>query len=635
MRIKRKLVVAFTIVITLFLGEIVLNQLISQQVQSTYQALKEEVEPAVKTIDRFKVINRELNLLAISQLYHQENNNRVTGILDVELPNLKKEIFLLQEDLPVDNPIVEQAISVITITDKIIKLNKKVAAILSKSYFNKNVDKEELLKQIVEVELADLSFQLEAKLGNFQVYFEKQFDTQQKELNSDLNLFSTIILLTGGIGIVIGIVITVQVVNSISTPINSLLVAVEDFGQGKFNSSLNIASNDEIGELGNAFNRLGKSLEDSFQKIEQQNENFRQLELQFRSIMEGSPNAIFLINGERNISLVNEQGINYFGYAKSELLGGKAEVLFPTEARDFYVEFIDSFFKNNRYFENDDTKEFEGRRKDGSIFKVKIDLTPVLINGETLALTTVTDITASKKAEEKLRLYNKELKAANQDLEQFAYIATHDIKVPITNIDNYLNFLKQDKDISNERSLFAIDWIDKSVKKANQTVLDLVMVTKTRNESDIEVIDIDLEEIIDDFLADFHAEIQASKALITVDFKHEPIIRYNLIKAKSLLQNLISNALKYKAADVAPVIHLKTERFKEFICLSISDNGLGIDLKKDEHKVFGLFKRAHSKIPGSGLGLYMTKQSIENMGGKIEVESEVGKGTTFRVYFKV
>lgn len=228
----------------------------------------------------------------------------------------------------------------------------------------------------------------------------------------------------------------------------------------------------------------------------------------------------------------------------------------------------------------------------------------------------------------------KNLESSNNDLEQFSYIATHDIKTPITNIDNYLNLLKTDEDIQKSNSKKAIEWIDKSVIQAKQTIEDLVKVTKERKETDLKIENIDLNELLQKTKDGLNAEIELSKANIKANFKKYPTIKYNKLKADSLMHNLMSNAIKYRSSERPLKIELGTKEDEHFVCLSVKDNGIGIDLERDKEKVFGLFKRAHAKIAGSGIGLHMTKQSLENMGGKIEVESEVDKGTTFKVYFK-
>jgi signal transduction histidine kinase len=110
-------------------------------------------------------------------------------------------------------------------------------------------------------------------------------------------------------------------------------------------------------------------------------------------------------------------------------------------------------------------------------------------------------------------------------------------------------------------------------------------------------------------------------------------VRFPALHLQNILQNLITNAIKYRKPDVDPVIEIKSRRLKEFIRLEVSDNGSGLDLDQHGKKLFGLFKRFHLNTEGKGIGLYITKSIIENYQGKIEVESTPGEGTSFRIYF--
>ncbi|MFD0992433.1 chemotaxis protein CheB [Tenacibaculum geojense] len=225
------------------------------------------------------------------------------------------------------------------------------------------------------------------------------------------------------------------------------------------------------------------------------------------------------------------------------------------------------------------------------------------------------------------------IKEMVNELEQFAYITTHDIKSPITNIDNYLSLLRKDDDITKERSQQALYWIEQSIEQAKQTINDLILVVKAKKEINITKEDVNLAEVYEYVKQGLLSEIQNSQASIISDFSQANTVSFNKSKAISVVQNLLSNALKYRDDNRKLKIEVTTTIENNYICLHVKDNGSGINLERDKDKVFGLFKRAHSNISGNGVGLYLTKQSIENMGGKIEVESEVGVGTIFKVYF--
>jgi signal transduction histidine kinase len=129
-------------------------------------------------------------------------------------------------------------------------------------------------------------------------------------------------------------------------------------------------------------------------------------------------------------------------------------------------------------------------------------------------------------------------------------------------------------------------------------------------------------------------EIDETNATITKDFSEAQVVYAVAPYVESILYNLISNAIKYRDPARTPFITLKTNLEQDFVCLIISDNGLGINLGKYKQNMFTLYKRFHTHMEGKGLGLYLVKTQIIALGGKIDVESELDKGTTFKVYFK-
>ncbi|HEY4650328.1 MAG TPA: ATP-binding protein, partial [Pontibacter sp.] len=126
--------------------------------------------------------------------------------------------------------------------------------------------------------------------------------------------------------------------------------------------------------------------------------------------------------------------------------------------------------------------------------------------------------------------------------------------------------------------------------------------------------------------------INETGAHIETNFEVEAIL-YARKNLRSIMYNLVSNAVKYRSEERAPSVRVSTYRKNDFVVLEIADNGLGIR-KEQQHKLFSMFKRLHKHVEGTGIGLYIVKRIIENNGGRIEVESEYDKGTTFRVYFR-
>ena len=227
-----------------------------------------------------------------------------------------------------------------------------------------------------------------------------------------------------------------------------------------------------------------------------------------------------------------------------------------------------------------------------------------------------------------------ELNSVIKDLEELTYVTTHDLKAPINNINSFLSILKEDINISNADSREAISWIEQNVEKAELTLRNLLSVTKARALVLENLTTIDLEKAIIEVKENISSEIKNTEATITHDFSKCKTLKFSKVHFVSMLQNIIGNAIKYKHSDRNPKIHIESTFDNNYNCISITDNGIGIDLAEQKESVFGLFKRANDDTKGNGLALYIIKKVLEKTGGKIDVKSTVNKGSTFYLYIK-
>jgi|GEM_PF-1817847 len=259
----------------------------------------------------------------------------------------------------------------------------------------------------------------------------------------------------------------------------------------------------------------------------------------------------------------------------------------------------------------------------------QVEFNPIYDKNEGLAGVTIVamDITEQKRLIE-------ELKEANHELEQFTYVATHDIKAPITNIENFLGLLQKDTKITQPRSVEALHWIKKSLEQCQKTIQNLIWVTQARKNEKLPLDKISLHNLLKESLQSFAAELNTHDILIENHVPEDCHIFFPEVQAISILHNLLSNAIKYRNPSRSCKITFEAKDTAVYTLFSIKDNGTGFQTEKDEEKVFGLFKRAHSKaIEGSGLGLYMVKMALEKHGGKIEAKGEPDQGATFTLYF--
>ncbi|PIQ22501.1 MAG: histidine kinase [Cytophagales bacterium CG18_big_fil_WC_8_21_14_2_50_42_9] len=228
---------------------------------------------------------------------------------------------------------------------------------------------------------------------------------------------------------------------------------------------------------------------------------------------------------------------------------------------------------------------------------------------------------------------NEELRRTNIDLDNFVYTASHDLKSPIANLEgltNDLQYTLQGRIKADEK--FLLELLSGSINKLKRTIQDLSDISKVQKEVNEDVEPLQFAEVINDVLADIQNRVNKSGAQIILDLD-VPQIKYIRKNLRSILYNLISNAIKYQSPDREPVIKIGTSALDNYICLTIADNGLGIRTDQ-HHKLFGMFKRVHTHVEGSGIGLYIVKRIVENYGGKIEMESTENVGTTFRIYFE-
>ncbi len=237
---------------------------------------------------------------------------------------------------------------------------------------------------------------------------------------------------------------------------------------------------------------------------------------------------------------------------------------------------------------------------------------------------------------EELAESNQQFMRINADLDNFIYTASHDLKAPISNVEGLLQALlyslpPETLVVDSIRSI--TNMMQDSIDRFKKTIANLTEITKLQKENSQEVTLVSLSEVIEEVILDLGPMIQSTKARLETVIKDCSPIQFSQKNLRSIIYNLLSNALKYHSPERIPFVQLHCRQTEEYLVLSVRDNGLGMNLS-DTSKIFAMFKRLHDHVEGSGIGLYMVKKIIDNAGGKIEVESQVGKGSAFQVYFK-
>lgn len=221
---------------------------------------------------------------------------------------------------------------------------------------------------------------------------------------------------------------------------------------------------------------------------------------------------------------------------------------------------------------------------------------------------------------------NKGLEQANKELEKFAYIASHDLKSPLRNITSFLGLIQRKLKNHEDNDLHDyLKYVRNSATQMNYLIQDILEYSKVGYRG--EYTKVDLKEIIEEAKVNLKADLENKSAQIT--YSGLPTIFANRIQMILLFQNLIENGIKYNE-KATPTIEIKNEVTEEYNIIRIKDNGIGI-AKEHQAKVFEMFKRLHTQVDyqGSGIGLAICKKIVQQHHGKIEIESQVGKGTTF------
>ncbi|GAB2849714.1 ATP-binding protein [Hymenobacter ruber] len=237
-------------------------------------------------------------------------------------------------------------------------------------------------------------------------------------------------------------------------------------------------------------------------------------------------------------------------------------------------------------------------------------------------------------AQQQLRDNNEQLTRANVDLDNFIYTASHDLKAPISNIEGLLTALLLElpaPTAQSEEISPLLDLMQDSVNRFKRTIEHLTEVSRLQKEHSGTTVAVDLAAVVHDVRLDLEPLIQSTAAQLEIDVE-APTVLFSEKNLRSVVFNLLSNALKYRAPTRPPHVRLRTWTEAGHTVLEVRDNGLGLDTAYAD-RLFGMFQRFHDHVEGSGIGLYMVKKMVENAGGRIAVASTLGEGSTFTVHF--
>jgi PAS domain S-box-containing protein len=353
-----------------------------------------------------------------------------------------------------------------------------------------------------------------------------------------------------------------------------------------------------------------------------------QMEGRYRGLLEAAPDAMVVVNQSGEIVLLNVQAEKQFGYRRDELLGQKVKNIIP---KGFAERLIADDLRSaeEALAQQIGTGiELHGRRKDGSEFPIEIMLSPLKSAEGILVTAAIRNISERKISEDRLVKTVGKLKSSNDELEQFAYVASHDLQEPLRMIASYTQLLA--KRYKGRLDADADEFIAYAVDGSNRMqglIKDLLAYSRAGTNGQV-VHEISSEGALKEALINLRAAIKESGAIVTYDVL--PAVTTDGTQLAQVFQNLVGNAIKYRSAEIPHVNVSCSKNGGNEWTFAVRDNGLGIDPQYFE-KIFVLFQRLHarSEFKGTGIGLAICKKTLERLGGRIWVESQPGEGSTF------
>lgn len=354
-------------------------------------------------------------------------------------------------------------------------------------------------------------------------------------------------------------------------------------------------------------------------------------EEQFRLAVDASPSGMVLVDRQGRITLVNAETERLFGYARSEMIGQPVDLLLPERFRAAHPGHLQGFVAHPEARPMGGGRELFGRRKDGTEFPVEIGLNPVRSHDGMRVIAAITDITARRAASQALERQAQELRRSNEELEQFAYVASHDLQEPLRMVASYTELLgERYQGKLDEKADKFIHYAVDGARRMQRLVNDLLAYSRF-GRAQLEIREVDGNVLVKQVLFYIKDRITAADAQVT--YGALPIVQGDESQLAQVFQNLVSNALKFRS-EAPPKVHIDARLQNEMHVFSVSDNGIGIDTG-DAGRLFQMFQRLHQrgKYEGSGIGLAIVKKIVENHGGKVWFESAPRGGSIF--YFSI
>ncbi|WP_139361966.1 PAS domain-containing protein [Hymenobacter sp. CRA2] len=350
----------------------------------------------------------------------------------------------------------------------------------------------------------------------------------------------------------------------------------------------------------------------------------RESEARFRIMADAAPNQVWAVNPDSSIRYANQAFLDFVGVENLEQYAATGwSAYLPAEELHLAQRTLADAIRTRSMY----ALEHRMRRHDGEYRWLLAQGAPSFYpNGELYGYVgSAIDITALKQA-------NEQLTRTNRDLDNFVYAASHDLKQPVNNLALLLQELRRGvtfADPAEEQLLMPM--VQEALQQLSNTIDELAALGQAQQMSHAPAEQVSLAELTAEVVGTLEPQVQAARARITTDFAARPALSFARANLRTILLNLLGNALKYADPARPARIHVSVQMVQGRCVLTVEDNGLGFDAQKYGAELFQLFRRLHTHAPGSGVGLYLVKRIVEASGGSVEVESQPGEGATFRI----
>jgi len=344
----------------------------------------------------------------------------------------------------------------------------------------------------------------------------------------------------------------------------------------------------------------------------------RQSEMRYKAVVKQSLEAIYMLDPKtKKILEANETFLSYTGYSKKELENLELYDFIDHDKKNVNA-YIKNILKNNKA----DIGERHWRKKNGKTITVLVSASKIHQHNNDIIVVTARDITPQKKTEE-------ELKTKNRELDTFVYKASHDLRSPLATILGLISVSR--REIKDDAAIKYMDLLNRSAVKLDEILEDLTQITIIR-QGQIDIKSIKVTPFINNIVESFQPYPYFEEIKFKINNKLKRAFSSDRRLLKTILRNIIENAIKYKKFNSErSYIKITTESDRRNTIIKIADNGSGIPEKYQEN-IYDMFFRATEASKGSGLGLYIAKNAIDKLGGKIELKSKEKTGTKFTIY---